>query len=52
MLDSGLTTNLVSPNFLQKLNLKAEAEPMEGTAPGELSRIFPFFEVNRARECF
>lgn len=34
MLDSGLSTNLVSPSFLEKLGLEAEAEPMEGTAPG------------------
>ncbi|CAK9048893.1 Uncharacterized protein SCF082_LOCUS27162 [Durusdinium trenchii] len=34
MLDSGLSTNLVSPSFLEKLGLEAEAEPMEGTALG------------------
>ena len=32
MLDSGLTTNLVSPSFLEKLGLKAEAERLQGTA--------------------
>ncbi|CAJ1351550.1 unnamed protein product, partial [Effrenium voratum] len=34
MLDSGLSTNLVSPSLLAKLGLEAEAEPMPGTALG------------------
>ncbi|CAJ1393119.1 unnamed protein product [Effrenium voratum] len=55
MLDSGLSTNLVSPSLLAKLGLEAEAEPMPGTALGGSmlklsSTLLPGLELLGAQE--